>query len=69
MDLSTLPKYFWLYIPEKDEAGCVVPGFSAKDALREAKKVGFDPDPGDEIQIYELGDSTVIYEPEEDNDV
>ena len=68
MDLSTLPKYFWLYIPEVDEAGCVAPGFDAEDALREAKKLGFHPDPGAEIQVYELGNQTVLYAPEEADD-
>jgi len=68
MDLSTLPKYFWLYVPEVDEAGCVAPGINAEDALKEAMKVGFHPEPGAEIQCYELGDSTVLYAPEASDD-
>lgn len=56
-------KHFWLYIPEVDEAGCVAQGDSPEDALENAKKLGFYPDPGAEIQIHELGESTVIYAP------
>ena len=55
---------YWLYIPEVDEAGCVAQGSSPEDALKNAEKVGFFPDPGSEVQTYVLGEGQVIYIPE-----
>jgi hypothetical protein len=60
---------YWLYIPEVDEAGCVADGDSPEEALQYAQdKLNWYPDPGDEIQCYELGDATVLYMPEEVRD-
>lgn len=48
-------KYYWLYVPDEDEAGCVAPGIDANDALREAAKLGWYPDAKAEVQWHELG--------------
>jgi hypothetical protein len=48
--------YYWVYIPEENEAGCVVQA----DSFEEAFKKGCDmlyPDDGAELQVHELGAS------------
>ena len=55
-----MPDY-WLYVPYKDEAGCVQPGATPEEALKEAEKSGWFPDDGDEIQWYELGEGGVMF--------
>jgi len=55
---------YWLYIPEVDEAGCVASGNTPEEALKNAEKVGWFPDPGAEVQTYVLGAGCVIFAPE-----
>jgi hypothetical protein len=58
---------YWLYLPEKDEAGCVASGDTPEEALKNAEEMGWFPDDGDEIQWYVLGEGgTMIYEADDD---
>lgn len=49
-------KYYWVYVPEVNEAGCVVQADSFEDAFKKGCDEIF-PDDGDEVQVHELGDS------------
>jgi hypothetical protein len=48
--------YYWVYIPEVDEAGTVIHAKSFDDAFEKACEVLY-PDAGVEVQIHELGRS------------
>lgn len=49
-------KYFWVYLPEIDEAGMVVEATDFEDAFRKGCH-GLCPDEGVEVQVHELGES------------
>jgi len=59
--------YYWLYVPEVDEAGCVAQGDTPKEALKNAQDLCcWYPDAGAEVQWHMLGESgTLIVEDEE----
>ena len=59
---------YWLYVPEVDEAGCVAPGDNPEEALKNAEKLGWLPDAGAEVQCYPLGEGTVLYVPEDQDE-
>lgn len=49
-------KFYWVYLPEIDEAGTVVQADSFEDAFREGCEMLY-PDDGVEVQVHELGES------------
>ena len=56
-------KDYWLYTPEIDEAGCVAMGETPEEALKDAERLGWIPEPGSEVQWYVLGEGgTLIVE-------
>lgn len=60
--------YYWVYIPELNEAGTVVVANDFEEAAAEAAKL-IDIEKGDEVQVHELGASMgFVYEPEEGDD-
>ena len=50
------PTFYWVYLPEIDEAGMVVEAESFEDAFRKGCH-GLCPDEGVEVQVHELGES------------
>jgi hypothetical protein len=48
--------FYWVYLPEIDEAGVVVQAFDFDEAFREGCEL-LNPDAGVEVQIHELGES------------
>ena len=56
---------YWLYVPYEDEAGIVFPGDTPEHALAGAQDIGWSPDPGAEIYVYELGKMHTLYIPED----
>jgi hypothetical protein len=48
--------YFWVYIPDVDEAGCVVHAPDFEDAFRQGIETLL-PDAGVELQAHVLGES------------
>jgi len=55
-----MSKYFWVYLPEIDEAGCVVMAASFEDAFQEGCDC-LNPEDGVEVQIHELGESRTFH--------
>jgi len=51
-----MPKFYWFYLPEIDEAGTVVEADSFEDAFKKGCEMLY-PDAGVEVQIHELGES------------
>lgn len=67
-------RYFWVYLPDVDEAGCVVQAASFEDAFHEGLSM-LEPDQEVKVQVYELGEGQEFYyspefyyNPEEDDD-
>ena len=48
--------YYWIYLPEIDEAGTVLQAESFEDAFKRGCAVLL-PDEGVEVQVHELGES------------
>jgi len=49
-------RFFWVYLPEIDEAGTVVQASSFEDAFAQGCEM-LCPDDGVEVQVHELGES------------
>lgn len=49
-------RYYWVYLPEIDEAGCVVEAASFEDAFQEGCDC-LNPEEGVNVQVHELGES------------
>ena len=53
---ETTMKYYWVYVPDVDEAGCVVQADSFEDAFTLGCEQ-LNPDVKAEVQVHELGGS------------
>ena len=51
-----MTKYYWVYLPDVDEAGTVVQAASFEAAFEQGCATLF-PDDGAEVQVHELGES------------
>jgi hypothetical protein len=51
-----MEKHYWVYLPEINEAGCVVEADSLDSAFRKGCDSLY-PDDGVEVQVHELGES------------
>jgi len=51
-----MPKFYWVYLPEIDEAGCVVEANGFEAAYKKGCEDLY-PDDGVEVQVHELGES------------
>lgn len=60
------PTYYWVYLPEINEAGTVVTATSFEDAFKQGCDTLF-PDAGVEVQVHELGESQAFYTPDEES--
>jgi len=60
-------KYYWVYLPDINEAGCVVQADSFRGAFKAGCKALY-PDDGVEVQVHELGDSCEFTAGEDDDD-
>jgi hypothetical protein len=49
-------KFYWVYLPEIDEAGTVVQADSFEGAFKQGVEALY-PDDGVEVQVHELGES------------
>lgn len=61
-----MDKYYWVYIPEHDEAGTVV----LADGFEQAFKLGCGilyPEDGADVQVHELGESQSFVAGEDDD--
>lgn len=67
MPTTNKTRYFWVYVPEHDEAGAVVEATDFDDAFNKGCE-HLCPAKGDEVQIHELGESTsFVYDGEDDD--
>jgi hypothetical protein len=61
-------KYFWVYLPDIDEAGTVVQAESFVAAFR-AGCAALYPDDGVEVQVHELGESQTFVAGEDNEEI
>jgi hypothetical protein len=60
-------RYYWVYLPDIDEAGCVVTAESFEDAFAKGRDM-LEPDGECKVQVHELGASQEFYIPEDDDE-